>query len=304
MQKLLNTPKDRELIFDVGMHKGEDTEFYLKKGFRVVAIEADPNLGTYCRLRLGEFIRSGQLTLIEGAVVNPALAENGSRKVTFYKNEAITAWGTVCSAWADRNARLGTSSVKLQVDLVDFTQVLQTHGIPHYLKIDIEGLDMVCIEALGRFRNRPSYLSLESAKTGFANIRREINALAALGYDRFQAVEQSAIPSIQSPPNPPKEGKHATHSFEPGSSGVFGSELPGEWKCKRRILNQYRAILLGYYLLGDDGIMNGWRFRGAARFRSMVRTGVGAITGAAVPGWYDTHARHSEVECVRSTSVA
>ena len=31
-----------DLIFDVGFHKGEDTEFYLKKGFPVVAADANP----------------------------------------------------------------------------------------------------------------------------------------------------------------------------------------------------------------------------------------------------------------------
>jgi len=30
----------QKLIIDVGMHKGYDTEFYLRKGFRVVAVEA------------------------------------------------------------------------------------------------------------------------------------------------------------------------------------------------------------------------------------------------------------------------
>ena len=29
-----------DLIFDIGMHIGQDTEVYLKKGFRVVAVEA------------------------------------------------------------------------------------------------------------------------------------------------------------------------------------------------------------------------------------------------------------------------
>jgi predicted RNA methylase len=29
-------------IYDIGMHSGRDTGFYLKKGFKVVAIEADP----------------------------------------------------------------------------------------------------------------------------------------------------------------------------------------------------------------------------------------------------------------------
>ena len=32
------------LIFDIGFHKGEDTLFYLLKGYRVIAVDADPDL--------------------------------------------------------------------------------------------------------------------------------------------------------------------------------------------------------------------------------------------------------------------
>ena len=35
---------DPNLIYDVGLHLGEDTEYYLKKGFRVIAFEANPEL--------------------------------------------------------------------------------------------------------------------------------------------------------------------------------------------------------------------------------------------------------------------
>jgi 16S rRNA A1518/A1519 N6-dimethyltransferase RsmA/KsgA/DIM1 with predicted DNA glycosylase/AP lyase activity len=45
MLDLIPTPKHKDLIYDVGMHHGEDTEFYLRKGFRVVAFEADPDKG-------------------------------------------------------------------------------------------------------------------------------------------------------------------------------------------------------------------------------------------------------------------
>lgn len=31
---LINIPKHKDLVYDIGMHKGEDTEFYLRKGFR------------------------------------------------------------------------------------------------------------------------------------------------------------------------------------------------------------------------------------------------------------------------------
>ena len=44
-------PKHLDLIYDVGMHKGEDTDYYLQKGFRVVAFEANPDLVNLCRTR-------------------------------------------------------------------------------------------------------------------------------------------------------------------------------------------------------------------------------------------------------------
>ena len=33
-----------DLIYDVGMHDGDDTAYYLDKGFQVVAVEANPVL--------------------------------------------------------------------------------------------------------------------------------------------------------------------------------------------------------------------------------------------------------------------
>ena len=53
-----------DLIYDVGLHKGEDTEFYLRKGFRVVAIEALPALCDIARQRLHEYVDSGHLNIL------------------------------------------------------------------------------------------------------------------------------------------------------------------------------------------------------------------------------------------------
>src|SRR6516165_6058266 len=100
------TPKHYDLIYDVGLHKGEDAEFYLHKGFRVVAFEADPDLIASCKERLKEFIDNGQLTIIEGAIVGFDVITSGPKKVRFYKNCENSVWGTVCSDWAERNARL------------------------------------------------------------------------------------------------------------------------------------------------------------------------------------------------------
>jgi hypothetical protein len=291
MTELYDTAKRKDLIYDIGMHKGEDTEFYLRKGFRVIAVEAEPSLARFCRFRLKEFIDQGQLIIIEGAIVDPAAIEAGQKKAVFYRNDVNSVWGTVCSDWVQRNVRLGASSTMLEVDVIDFAATLKRYGVPHYMKIDIEGVDMVCVNALRLFRERPDYISIESDKTCFTNIKREIGAFVDLGYDSFQAVEQSAIPRSQSPPNPPREGGYAAQHFEDGSSGLFGMELVNGWKSNREILRQYRVICLGYYLLGDDGIVSRWW-----GFRWLLRRFLQALTKAPVPGWHDTHARHCSVK--------
>jgi hypothetical protein len=181
-------------------------------------------------------------------------------------------------------------------DVINCVDAMQENGVPHFLKIDIEGADMVCLKALRHFQGRPDYVSIESDKTSYANIKHEIDTLVSLGYDSFQAVEQSGIHLSQSPPNPSREGKYVPQRFEFGSSGLFGSELDDEWKSKKEILRQYRAILLGYYLLGDDGILNQWRFRGSSQLQSLADRFCSFLTKAAVPGWYDTHSRHRCVD--------
>lgn len=293
MEPPADVTKHRDLVYDVGLHKGEDAEFYLRKGFRVIAFEADPDLIASCKERLAEFLDSGRLTIVEGAIVDPNLLRDGRTTVRFYKNSDRSVWGTVCAGWAERNVRLGTASSVIEVDAIDFADAIRKHGMPYYMKIDIEGCDTVCINALGAFEERPTYMSVESDKVSFGNIKREIDLFTKLGYTSFQAVEQSEIPLSQPPPFPPREGKYVPQRFEEGSSGPFGSEREGKWKSRHEILRQYRFIRLGYCLVGDDGIMNNWRFRGADRLRSLARRVVGLFTHAVVPGWYDTHARHS-----------
>jgi FkbM family methyltransferase len=292
MSNLINTPKYNDLIYDVGMHKGEDTEFYLSKGFRVVAFEANSELVSLCRVRLKRFIDQEQLRIVEGAIVDMDAIAAGQKGVHFYKNDQDSTWGTVCADWAERNSRLGTKSSMIEVDVINCVDVMQENGVPHFLKIDIEGVDMVFLKALRNFQERPDYVSIESDKTSYANIKQEIDTLISLGYDSFQAIEQSMIRLSQSPPDPPREGQYVPKRFEFGSSGLFGSELNDEWKSKKEILRQYRAIMLGYYLLGDDGILNQWKFRGSSQIQSWAHRFCSFLTKAAVPGWYDTHARY------------
>src|SRR5687768_9038758 len=103
MTGLIDTPKRHDLIFDVGMHRGEDTEFYLRKGFRVLAFEANPALVESATRRFRYFIDGGQLKIVAGAIVDPELLRTGQRTVNFYRNDRLSVFGTVDPTWASRN---------------------------------------------------------------------------------------------------------------------------------------------------------------------------------------------------------
>jgi len=293
---MLEVSKHHDLIYDVGMYRGEDSEFYLRKGFRVIGFEADPDLAELCRRRLARFVQGGKLTVVEGAIVDSACLGADQKSIRFFKGDDVSAWGTIHQAWAERNEQLGESIVAVAVPVTDFREALATYGIPRYMKIDIEGSDLLCLAALSHFKHRPDYISIESNKTAFSKLRNEIEMMSELGYTRFKAVEQSRIPTKQSPPYPAREGAYADQTFVLGSSGLFGAELGGPWRSRRLILTHYWFVRSGYFFLGDNGIMNGWSFPGSRLARFVIRRLLGFVTRNPVPGWYDTHARHADAD--------
>ena len=61
---LISTPKNKNLIYDVGMHRGQDTDFYLKKGYEVIAFEANPDNADFGRKRFSKEIEEGRIDLL------------------------------------------------------------------------------------------------------------------------------------------------------------------------------------------------------------------------------------------------
>ena len=44
------------LVFDIGLNRGQDTANYLAKGYNVVAVEANPELVEFCSQRFSREI--------------------------------------------------------------------------------------------------------------------------------------------------------------------------------------------------------------------------------------------------------
>ena len=261
-----------DLIYDVGFHHGEDTEFYLTKGFKVVAIEAHPGLCQKGREKFAREIEAGRLTLL-----NIAVAET-SGPVSFFESDN-DVWGSIRRDAAARNQRLGAGFCEITVEGRRFAEVLRQFGVPYYLKVDIEGADLLCLKALAEFDDRPKFVSIEAEVDVLAGIRHEIDALSALGYARFKIVRQGHVP-LQSCPNPAREGKFVEYKFPYGSSGMFGEEAPGEWLSGDRAVEGYRKIVRVQRWFGDKGWVR----------RLPLGNKITNFIGPDV-SWYDTHAR-------------
>ncbi|MER5750209.1 FkbM family methyltransferase [Streptomyces sp. NPDC002088] len=281
------------LVFDIGMKDGEDSALYLAKGFHVVAFEADPVLIQQAHRRFEKEIRSGRLHLVEGAIVPESWPAAPDGKVRFYRNPGNSDWGTVLEEWTLRNQVLGFSRIEeVEVDAVDLAAQIRKFGVPHYMKIDIEGVDLDCLNTLAQFDQRPEYVSIESEKRSFAALEEELEALSKLGYQSFKAVQQGSV-HRQHEPLPAREGEYSGYTIRLGSSGLFGRDLPGTWKTRDEVLRQYRRIFWRYRLLGDYSFLGSrdsgrWLLRNA----SALLERLGLDVPRPVPGWFDTHARH------------
>jgi FkbM family methyltransferase len=263
-----------DLIFDVGAHKGEDTALYLAKGFRVVAVEAHPDLAEGIRQRFSGAIHAGHLVVVQAAISDSV----GS--VPFYVNDKVSVWGTTFESWAQRNAKMGAPSRCIEVPSIRFDELLDEHGTPYYLKVDIEGADLLCLEAL-RDRATPRHVSIESTKSSWDELLAEFDLLESLGYSHFKVVSQHNVQK-QRAPRPALEGDYVPYRPMPGSSGFFGEEAPGRWLSAKEALDAYLPAYITYALYGDDGLV--YRY---PEMRQELERYVNCPTESV---WFDTHA--------------
>jgi len=140
-----------KLIFDIGCHIGEDSDFYLRKGFNVVAVEANPELCERLKGRFAREVLDGQFVLVEKAIAK------SSAEIEFFINLKASIWGTTEEDVARKNLRAGAPSKVIRIPGIAFTSLIEEFGVPYYLKIDIEGADLLCLEGLLPFKLRPQF---------------------------------------------------------------------------------------------------------------------------------------------------
>lgn len=264
-----------DLVFDIGMNNGDDTALYLSKGYRVVAVEANPLLVEQAAQRFKCEISEARVNL-----QNVGIAETQG-KLEFWVNETLSEWSSFRKEIAGRD---GHPLSPVTVDAVRLESLLEAFGVPRYMKIDIEGYDGVCLESLHQ-AERPAYLSVEFNHSSLLEQAR------ALGYTKFKVIDQFTHKALGCRLHPPysyfenlynlaakqdsfgslaqeicghrklwtlvkRMRTEISAGFVEGSSGPFGEDADGVWLGYDQALEQFRAVEA--YIAGQGSVVPLW----------------------------------------------
>lgn len=166
------------LVFDIGAHVGDRTGSFLRLGARVVAVEPQPRLFRVLRLLYGR--RTG-VHLHRCALG----AQTG--RADMYVNTAnptvsTLAHGLVDAAPRDPAWRDQVWDRTVAVPVTTLDRLIDAHGLPDFVKIDVEGHEGEVLRGLSRAL--PA-LSFEITTLQRDVARRALRRLTDLGRYRF-----------------------------------------------------------------------------------------------------------------------
>lgn len=232
------------MIFDIGMHKGEDTIHYLKEGFNVVAVEANPALVSYCKEKFRDAITSNRLKIINvGIAVEKTV-------LPFYINLHTSEWSSFDISIGGRN---NTGFKIINVPCVTTKSLFEEYGVPYYMKVDIEGNDFLCLKDIPDSGEKPRYVSCEAVHVEWLNI------LKRKGYQKFKLINQADgfnpmkinvqkrryYPAYVQIRNGLEQRARRVFEFKyaSSSSGPFGENSKGKWNTYEEV----RKLFLEFY---------------------------------------------------------
>src|SRR5262245_10372695 len=172
--------KSGDLVFDVGAHVGDRVASFRRLGARVIAIEPQPALAFTLKALYGH----DRNVMIESMAVGSA-----SGTLAMKINVDNPTVSTASSAFIDaaRRAQGWEGQVwekTIVVPVTTLDALMKVHGIPTFVKIDVEGFEAEALAGMTR--------PIEALSFEFTTIQREvarscIARCAALGFQRYNA---------------------------------------------------------------------------------------------------------------------
>jgi FkbM family methyltransferase len=168
------------LVFDVGAHVGDRVAAFLRIGARVIAVEPQPALRTTLKLLHGRdravVVEPVALGRSEGSVELKLNLDNPtvSTASADFIRAAAGAPGWEGQAW--------TRTITVPMTTLD--ALIARHGVPAFIKIDVEGFEAEVLAGLSR---PVAAISFEFTTIQRAVATAAIDRCVALGYVSFNA---------------------------------------------------------------------------------------------------------------------
>ncbi|MEZ5866021.1 MAG: FkbM family methyltransferase [Geminicoccaceae bacterium] len=163
-----------DLCFDIGAHVGNRSLAFARLGARVVAVEPQPDFARFLRHLL-----KGR----SGVVLEEVAVAAAPGRVELHLSPATPTVSTASAAFIDGVAAIPSFAGvrwerRVLVPATTLDLLVARHGLPDFLKLDIEGLEE---EALAGLTHSPKLLSFEFLAGRTASAGRCLDRLEAIG---------------------------------------------------------------------------------------------------------------------------
>lgn len=175
--------KDK-LAFDIGCNVGNKTEYLLKQGYRVVAVDANKKLCLHLKTRFPQAL-----------VLNYLVSNTSNEQKDFW----LCKLNIVSSAsinWVFNGRFKNRKWNKIQVETITLDALIQAHGIPDFIKIDVEGYEA---NVLGGLSQPIKNIGFEWSEEIYGVTLMCIAKLNLLGKYKFSFTERDTMGDKQIP---------------------------------------------------------------------------------------------------------